>query len=222
MTADEVERAARDVGLTGLGTIRTEAAHKAPEGVEALVLLALSREGWAMFTASPEYGDGAVDPLDRWSMRVVGELATALGAVPLFPFGGPPYQPFLRWAAASGRIWPSALGMSMHEEHGVWMSFRGALGFAALDGVPQPGGAARPCDACASKPCLKACPVDAFGGERYDVDACAAHVGAPEGAACRLRGCLARRACWVGQDWVPQPERAAFHMGAFLRARAEA
>jgi ferredoxin len=219
VTPGDVEVAARAEGLTGLAAIHALPEHGAPDGVGALVLLGMSRDGWGRFTAAPEFADGARDPLDRWSTRVVGELAAALGAMPLFPFGGPPYQPFLRWATASGRMWPSALGMSLHDEHGVWMSFRGALGFAALDGI-EPAAGTRPCDTCAMKPCLKACPVDAFDGERYDVAACAAHVGSREGAACRERGCLARRACWIGQDHVPEPERAAFHMAAFLRAQA--
>jgi len=208
----EVERAVDAAGLTILGT--------APEGSGIVVLLGLSREGWDVFASSPEKADGEPDPLDRWSQRIVGALGERLNAEPLFPFGGPPYQPFMRWAAASGRMGPSPLGMSIHRDHGLWMSFRGALGFAALDGITEtPVG--RPCDGCASRPCLKACPVDAFDGTRYDVDRCAAHVASPEGAACRERGCLARRACWVGQGWVPEPNRASFHMRAFLRARGE-
>ena len=221
MKLAEIEREAHAAGLASLGAIRVMPEHGAPEGVGAIVLLALSREGWADFTASPDYADGAPDPLDRWSTRIIGALGETLGARALFPFGGPPYQPFLRWAAATGRIWPSRLGMSIHDGHGPWMSFRGALGFAALGDIPDPGMQARPCDTCVSTPCLKACPVGAFDGERYDVDRCAAHVASSEGAACRVRGCLARRACWIGQDWVPPPERAAFHMGAFLRARSE-
>ena len=219
MKLDAVERVALDAGLTSLGAIRALPEHGAPEGVGAVVLLGLSQAGWAGFAGSPECADGEAHPMDRWSSRVVGGLAENLRATPLFPFGGPPYQPFLRWAAATGRIWPSPMGMSIHDAHGPWMSFRGALGFGALEGIPDPSTAARPCDTCAVKPCLKACPVDAFDGQRYDVASCAAHVASPEGSACRQRGCLARRACWVGQDWVPEPARAAFHMAAFLRAR---
>ena len=222
MTPDAVRGAAAEAGLTDLGIIAALPEHGAPEGVGAVVLLGMAREGWDVFEASPERADGAADPLDRWSTRVVGALSESLGAQALFPFGGPPYQPFLRWAAASGRIWPSRMGMSLHDAHGPWLSFRGALGFAALDDIPAAGNAPRPCDTCISTPCLKACPVDAFDGTRYDVEACAAHVASREGAACRERGCLARRACWVGQDWVPEPARAAFHMGAFLRARGAA
>ena len=212
MTRDDVERAVEAAGLTILGT--------AQEGTQSIVLLGLSRAGWDAFAADPEYADRDPNPLDRWSQRVVGALGNSLGAEALFPFGGPPYQPFMRWAAASGVMWPSPLGMSIHRDHGLWMSFRGALGFAGLDVAPEI--AVRPCETCISQPCLKACPVDAFDGERYDVDACAAHVGSPEGAACRERGCLARRACWVGQPFVPEPNRASFHMRAFLRARENA
>ena len=212
MRFGEVERAARDTGLTVLGVA---------EDGDRIVLLGLSREGWDGFTLAPEYADGGADPLDRWSRRVVGALAERLGARAHFPFGGPPYAPFMRWAGASGRMWPSPLGMSIHDEHGLWMSFRGALAFGTLDGGPEPD-VERPCDGCTSRPCLKACPVDAFAGGSYDVAACAAHVASREGAACRERGCLARRACWVGQDFVPEPERAAFHMAAFLQAQGAA
>lgn len=219
MTPGAVEDAAQAVGLTGLATVAVAPEEGALDGVGAVVLLGLARQGWRFFSASPEIADGQRHPLDRWSERVVRDLAATLGAVALFPFEGPPYHPFLRWSAASGRVWPSALGMSIHETHGPWVSFRGALGFAALDAVPEAGTAPRPCDGCAVKPCLKACPVDAFSGEQYDVERCAAHVASPEGAACRARGCLARRACWIGQDWVPDPARASFHMEAFLRAQ---
>ena len=220
MTSDGIDHAAQAVGLTVLGTAR--------DGERVVCLLGLSRGGWDIFSADPEYADGKPNPLDRWSQRVVGALGENLGGEALFPFGGPPYQPFMRWAAASGVMWPSPLGMSIHRDHGLWMSFRGALGFAASEGIVADADAVavRPCDSCISQPCLNACPVDAFRaggeGERYDVAACAAHVSAPEGAACRERGCLARRACWVGQDWVPEPKRARFHMAAFLAARSEA
>ena len=220
--ATEAERAAHDAGLATLGTVVVSPEHGAPEGVGAILLLGLSHEGWDVFAASPEAADGSPDPLDRWSTRVIGALGENLGAQALFPFGGPPYQPFMRWAAASGRMDPSPLGMSIHDEHGLWMSFRGALGFASLEGMAEPLAAPVSCDTCTVKPCLKACPVDAFDGTAYHVDRCAAHVASPEGAACRRRGCLARRACWVGQDWVPEPDRAAFHMAAFLRARGAA
>lgn len=208
-----------EAGLADLGMFAALPEHGAPDGVGAVMLLGMGPNGWARFEASPEYADGEPEPLDRWSVRVIDALAQDLGAQALYPFGGPPYQPFLRWAAATGRIWPSPLGMSIHAEHGLWMSFRGALGFASMPDHASMPAVQRPCDTCADKPCLSACPVGAFSGEAYGVDACVSHITSDRGRDCRERGCLARRACPVGVEWIPQPERAAFHMGAFIRAR---
>ena len=200
---------ASEVGLAVVARAPHEGGHVA--------LLGLAATGWGTFRDSKEAQDGTPDPLDRWSVRVTTELAQAWGGEALFPFGGPPYHPFIRWASASGRVWPSAMGMAIHAERGLWISFRGAVALAEPMPAPEPGPS--PCEGCASKPCLAACPVDAFAGGAYDVAACASHVASREGAACRERGCLARRACWVGQAWVPEPGRAAFHMAAFVEAR---
>jgi len=73
-----------------------------------------------------------------------------------------------------------------------------------------------------AKPCLSACPVDAFSGTSYDVAACAAHIGSTAGEDCMAGGCLARRACPVGQAFAYGPAQAQFHMRAFLAARQKA
>jgi hypothetical protein len=61
--------------------------------------------------------------------------------------------------------------------------------------------------------------VAAFQPGGYDVDRCAAHLRTAEGAECRERGCLARRACPVGREHAYGPAQAQFHMTAFLSAR---
>ena len=72
-------------------------------GVSVVVLVgAAGARGWSAFANSPEAGDGEPHPLDRWSRRVVADLAERFGARPLFPFGGPPHWPF-----QSGRARPS-------------------------------------------------------------------------------------------------------------------
>lgn len=220
MRQAKAERAAEAAGLASLGAFVTTPEHLAPDGVSAIMMLGLGREGWAAFQAAPEASDGAAHPLDRWSQRVIEALAAELDAAPFFPFTGPPYMPFLRWGTATGRIWPSALGMSIHAEQGLWVSFRGALGFATLEEVDAPPVGARPCDSCADRPCLSACPVDAFTAEGYGVPGCVGHLHSPAGEACLGGGCLARRACPVGQDWTPPPQRARFHMSAFRAARS--
>ncbi len=206
-------------GLSVLGGFATKPEHGAPDGVASIALLGMAKNGWDVFAASTEASDGGEDPMDRWSLRVITALADEENAVPLFPFGGPPYQPFLRWAAATGQIWPSPLGMSIHAERGLWMSFRGALGFSTARSDLVAEKMNRPCETCTAKPCLSACPVNAFENNVYDVPTCVDHIAKPEGADCLGEGCKARHACPVGRDWAPKPAQATFHMGAYLRVR---
>ncbi|QIE54671.1 ferredoxin [Pikeienuella piscinae] len=208
------ERAARD-GLALTGWLRPGSGDGAPAGTRALLLLGHGGpEMWACFRAAPEAGDGNPHPLDRWSRRVIGALAAEIGATALFPFGGPPYQPFIRWTYAGEPIHQSKLGMAVHEERGLWSGWRGALAlFEEIDLPPVIRGA-HPCEGCAA-PCRAACPVSAFTDAGYDVARCRAHLDSAAGAPCRARGCLARRACPVGARFAQSDEQGAFHLEAF-------
>ena len=166
---------------------------------------------WPIFSASSEYSDGKPDPMDRWSARVLTDIAGKLGGEAVFPFGGPPYAPFYSWAMESGRAWPSPIGFLVHEEAGLFVSFRGAI---RLTGTAEPSAAEAPCISCNTRPCASACPVSAFANG-YDVAACKAHVRSEAGMDCRDGGCLARRACPVGQT-RRLAQQSAFHMEAFL------
>lgn len=183
-----------------------------PAGTIMLVGFAGSAQ-WPSFARSPEAGDGAPDPLDRWSRRVVCGLAAETGAVPVFPFGGPPWLPFLKWARRAEPVCPSPLGLLIHPDWGLWHSYRGALAFRDRLDLPPADNRPSPCDSCAAKPCLSACPVAAFGTEGYDVAACKTHIATPAGSDCMALGCRARRACPVGAPY--SPEEAGFHMRAF-------
>ncbi len=149
--------------------------------------------------------------MNRWSQRVIGALAARFAARAVFPFGGPPWAPFTAWARESGRAWESPVGLLVHAEHGLFVSFRGALAFDRDIALPPP--MARPCDACA-RPCLDACPVGALTASGYDVPACRDWIGTDAGRACRERGCAVRRACPVGAGLRPEAQ-SAFHMAAF-------
>ena len=169
---------------------------------------------WPAFAASAEHGDGAPDPLDRWSRRVLDTVAAEFGGTALYPFSGPPWQPFLRWAARGEGSRPSPVRMPVSPTRGLWAAYRGALALPARLPLPVAPDI-DPCLGCPA-PCLTACPVDAFAGESYDVPACVAHAAGPDGAACR-DGCLVRRACPVGQ--APGLAQRRFHMAAFLAAQ---
>jgi hypothetical protein len=211
-TLDALGAAARAEGLGLLGGLHPEAGDGAPEAVRTLVLLGPDEPGfWARVRASAEFGDGAADPLDRWSERVIGGLAARFGAAALYPFGGPPWRPFTAWARASGEAWESPVGLLVHARLGLMVSYRGALGFRERMALPAP--AARPCDGCPA-PCLGACPVGALAGAGYDLAACHGYLDTVAGQACLGRGCAVRRACPVGAFTRPEAQ-SAFHMTAF-------
>lgn len=178
---------------------------------------------WAPFCAAPEARDGAPNPMNRWTRRVVDKLGQTFGAVVLYPFEGPPYYPFQQWALRAGGVHVSPLGILIHAEYGLWHAYRAALLLAqpveplAPDAAPSPSSSpsSSPCESCAEKPCLTACPVGAFQPQGYDVDSCRGHVRSADGAACLKDGCLARRACPVGVDLGYSPGHAEFHMMAF-------
>ena len=185
-----------------------------PDGTRALVLI--GTEGgaawWGRVTASPEWRDGAPDPVDRWSKRVLGGLAERFGAAALYPSDGPPWPPLQAWALATGRMWESPVRLLIHPQAGLWVAFRGAL--AVPFEVPLPS-AERPCDACAEKPCLTACPVGALTGAGYKLPECHAFLDSDAGGGCLSQGCAVRRACPVSESHARLPEQSAYHMSRF-------
>lgn len=165
-------------------------------------------------TASAEFGDGRRDPLDRWSRRVIDALAAAMGGRALYPFGGPPFHPFLRWAERSGRAFVSPIGLLVHDRMGLWASWRGAV---ALREASPPARAASPCTTCEGQPCRTACPVAAFGPRGYDLAACHGFLDTVPGQDCLDRGCAARRACPLSRDYGRLAQESAHHMRHFHR-----
>ncbi|MEO1291812.1 MAG: ferredoxin [Pseudomonadota bacterium] len=215
-------------GLALTGAFHPTEADAVPSPARTLALFGYGGPAlWDVFAASPEATDGTPNPLDRWSQRVAGEMIDALQAQApsvgtvsaYYPFGGPPYSPFFSWAAKAEPVWSSPIGPLVHAERGLWVSYRFALAIEARLDLPKPSTAEQPCTTCDGQPCTTACPVDAFGPGGYDTKACAAHIASPAGAECLERGCLARRACPVGQALAHRPDQATFHMRAFLRAR---
>jgi hypothetical protein len=168
---------------------------------------------WAHFKTSPEWRAGGPDPLDRWSERVVGAMADRLGARALFPFGGPPWHPFYSWALRTGRIHQSPVRLLVHDRAGLWVSFRGALRIAGR--VALPGPPPSPCDSCAEKPCLTACPAGALGARGYDVPACHGFLDTEPGRICMETGCRVRAACPVSRKFARVAEQSAYHMARF-------
>ena len=185
-----------------------------PVGTRTLLLLGPRQPGfWPHVQGQPEWGEP--DPVDRWSRRVIGRMACDLGGKALFPFGGPPYQPFYQWALRSGSVWDSPVKLLIHARQGLYVSFRGAL--ALREGMALPAPAPKPCDSCVDRPCLTACPVQALTGQGYDVPRCHGYLDRPEGAACMTGGCIVRATCPVSRGHARMAEQSAYHMRQFHR-----
>jgi len=210
----DLQTLVRAEALDILGAFHPDDTDGAPAGTQTLLLLGPHEPGfWAAPQASPEFADRLPDALDRWSTRVVTSLADQINATALFPFGGPPYQPFIAWARRSGRAWPSPAGLLVHDHCGLMVSYRGAL--ALPERVNLPALPPCPCDGCKARPCLSACPVGALGGAGYDVAACHGYLDTTPGQDCMSRGCAARRACPVSQSYGRLEAQSAFHMRSF-------
>jgi ferredoxin len=173
----------------------------------------------AHFTSAPEAADGLPHPLDRWTRRIVDGLAAELGAEAIYPFQGPPWFPFQRWARhADPDLHPSPTGILIHPVFGLWHALRAALLLANPVELPPSLLAASPCEACAAKPCLTSCPVGAIRHDSYRVADCRALLATLSGQSCMMLGCAARRACPVGREHAYAAGQAAFHMRAFRTA----
>ncbi len=215
MNLARIDNAVRDCGLIQSGAFHPK------ENWGTLVLLSPAPDFWTRFQTAPEATtDG--DPIDNWSKRVITELANRLDATPVFPFGGPPYAPFLDYAKHSGRAFSSPVGMLVHDTQGLMVSYRGALGFVEklpLSPLPnhKPESPPKsPCDSCAEKPCLTACPVGAFESIKadgfYNVRACKDFLQTDTGC---LAGCKVRRSCPISAGAGRTSEHSAYHMRVF-------
>lgn len=210
---DQIEAAAAAERLFVSGTLPAEPSDGLPARVKGIALLSPAEPGfWNHLRASPEGRDGAPDPIDRWSARVIGALAERFGATPLLPFGGPPWLPFISWAQRSGRARPSPVTLLVHDRMGLWCPYRGALGLTdPLPAAPAPD----PCESCADKPCLTACPPRALTSDGYDIPACHAYLDSEPGQKCLTGGCRVRRACPVSSAYGRVDPQSAHHMRHF-------
>ena len=208
----------------GFHPIRSDWVHELTDGRPARTAVLVGNAGgalWEAFDAARSANPNSFDPrhpLDGW-VRQKGEVAsTEVGAEPIFPNDGPPFVPIIDWAKRAEPIYRSPIGIMIHPESGLWHVYRAVLLFSQRIDLPAPVGTPTPCDSCDKRPCLNVCPVDAFEPGRFAAQRCGDHVASPAGAACRERGCLARRACPIGPELHYPRAAQAFHTEAMVGA----
>ncbi|MTH97843.1 hypothetical protein [Roseibium sp. RKSG952] len=184
--------------------------------VQVLVIGSTAPQIWPVFSHSPEFVDGQPDPLDRYTKRVLTQVAEAFGVDHAFPFEGPPYHPFQRWAQRCGGFSPSPVGVLAHRTYGPWMGLRAAFFSTGQISLISDETAEGPCPACMEKPCIEACPAAALTArDGYDVPRCMAYLHENRESSC-FSGCAARRACPYGPEHAHSVDAGRFHMNSFL------
>jgi hypothetical protein len=206
----------RRTGFLPLGWFEPSTADAVPHDAKFVILI--GNAGPQMFNRFQRERKNI--SLDEWTKLVTQQLADDLSAKAVFPFDTP-HLPFLSWARRGGAGHVSPLGLNIHATYGLWHAYRAALLFPVAFDLPPQSAGLHPCETCREKPCLTACPVNAFTASSYNVTACAAHVVSPAGVDCYSQGCKARRACPVGKGFTYDPPQAQFFMEAFVSARRE-
>lgn len=199
------------------GLIMRGGFHPVPaDGLDAKTVVMIGNAGtdlWPIFSRdAPE----SPHPLDTWVRACMAPIAETFGADLVMPSDGPPYHPFQRWAMRSDPVHRSPLGLLIHPEFGLWHAYRAALLLRRRIDLPPRPDTPSPCASCIDRPCLTACPVEAFTTDGFLAADCRTHVAGATGAPCRAGGCRSRLACPIGRPYAYDPAQQAFHMASFL------
>lgn len=222
-TISEVQAGLDDFGLLVRGCLNFETGESSlipSDGSPAGSVMLIGHSGaapWRHFRRRQDTLPTSIEnPLDIWSKNVIRPIAESYGGQAVFP-SDQPYFPFQQWAMRAENLKPSPLGLLIHPVYGLWHAYRGAILFPFELKIQALQKLSHPCETCVEKPCLTACPVNAFSHDGYDVKSCRQHLSDQAGQPCMQEGCLARRACPVGLDYQYGAEQMQFHMRAFAK-----
>lgn len=223
MTYEEITQHISQQHLRCCGGFHPKTSDDLPDDIKTVILIGNANipETTGFWPAFENAGKALMhdesDPLENWTRQILTIMAAALNADVVFPFDGPPYIPVLTWARRAEPVFPSPFGPLIHPVYGLWHAYRGVLLFKEKIALPTLEPKPSPCDTCPDQPCLSTCPAAAITAEDFKVEACTNFLASAKGSTCLKTGCLARRACPIGQDHIYEPAQAAFHLQAFLK-----
>jgi hypothetical protein len=146
-------------------------------------------------------------PIDRYTLHHLAELGDSTMQI---------IYPDSKWLIPLqklGRILnvarPSLLGLDINETFGPWFAYRAV--FLTSQRIPETAHAefTSPCESCADKPCLSACPSGAVG-QPFDVKKCG-DFRFSRNSPCADR-CLARMRCPAEAEHRYSLEQIQYHM----------
>ena len=210
----QIDSRLKTYGLMARGGFHPRDGDQVPGHARTVIMIGnAGHDMWRVFSGNQSHTQ---HPLDTWTRNVLAPIAEELSCRVVYPFQGPPYYPFQKWAMQADNVTPSPIGPLIHPQFGLWHAYRAAFLFHDVLPLPDKAEGPTPCESCQDKLCLDTCPVDAFSHENYDVAACRQHIARPEGRDCLKFGCQARTACPVGKEYIYHPDQADFHMRHFL------
>lgn len=203
-------------GLEAAGFVVLDA-HSAGDRTEVAVGSA-GQPFWDHVSQSQEWREGHSDPVNAYTARTISPLLRADGSEEvIFVFDDDAPNFVELWPQTFSRLAQSDLGLMIHPDYGLWLAARAHIILhQATPGIDS-GESFDPCNTCADKPCLSACPIEAFPApQTFDYRACAAHLMSKP--ACFSGGCDARAACPYGQSWQLPKDQAEYHQNRFRTA----
>lgn len=181
-------------------------------------LILIGNAGRSMWVAMKASGIASGDPIDDFSVRTVAQWFAAQFPAHrytlLYPGDAPVGLQTLGALAGWHRPTPFMLGIL--PQWGSWFGYRAAL-LTDTDLPPtEPLRAVSPCEACAARPCIPACPAQAMADGGFALERCVAYRLQPA-SRCRA-GCVARDACPVGREHRYDEEQVRHSYSVSLRA----
>ncbi len=199
-----------------------------PEGCQEragnglLLLLSLG----ATFGRQTAFADELGHPFDRRATRLAQGFMER-HVMPHDPsaklvYPGPTRLDLRAWLEVGGVQFRSRLGIGIRPDCRPWLAVRAAIWAAPCDELRQalldrypPLVGPSPCDDCADKPCLDACPVDAHRLTTGRLERCIEQ-RLLDHSTCTQR-CWSRSACPVGADQRYDEPQMRYHYGVSLR-----
>ena len=182
-------------------------------------LLLFGHGGRRMWEAMQASGfSGEIDPIDSFSLNIVQRWLSEGYPEATFEMLYPAAErlvPLQQLGALAGWHHASPFRIGINREWGSWFAYRVALLIDVELPVSKPEVWGSPCDDCAAKPCIAACPAGAVIDENNMLSRCV-EFRLEQESAC-LRQCLSRLACPVAKEHRYLQEQIDYHYGQSLQ-----